>query len=125
MTNPSADVGPKTDFFAGLIERCGGDEEFARELAASFLESGLRSVAILTEAFESGDTAVVATEAHSLKGASLTLGAAELADACRELEQTAGHADLAAIRNGSAPFLREWERVAETLNNYLGVGVVV
>ena len=77
----------------------------------------------MTEAFESGETAVIMSEAHSLKGASLTLGAAAFAEECRHLETIAAAGDIAAARNESTPFLREWERVAETLNAFLGAVV--
>ena len=39
---PTPARGVEPAFFAELVERCAGDEEFARELIASYLESGVR-----------------------------------------------------------------------------------
>jgi two-component system sensor histidine kinase/response regulator len=89
---------PKVDldrFVEGLNDICGGDDEFARELATSFLESAPRCLAAIAEAQRSGDARLLAQEAHGLKGISRTIGADDLAAACVALEEAARLGDLA------------------------------
>jgi two-component system, sensor histidine kinase and response regulator len=82
----------------GLNDICGGDDEFARELSTSFLESAPRCLAGIEEALRSGDARKLAEEAHGFKGISRTIGALDQAAACAALEHAArrGELDLAA-----------------------------
>jgi CheY-like chemotaxis protein/HPt (histidine-containing phosphotransfer) domain-containing protein len=106
-------------FLEGLIERCGGDEEFARELIVSFLESGVQSVSAMFEALEAEDASRLAWEAHGFKGASLTLGAQELADICKRLEAAARRGNLAEARSDSVAFKSAWEQIRRGLSVYI------
>ena len=83
----------------GLREICDGDDEFARELATSFLESAPRCLAGIDEALRSSDGIKLAAEAHGLKGISRTIGAGAQAAACAALEQAARHGELGAGRD--------------------------
>ena len=65
----------------GLKDICGGDDEFARELSTSFLESAPRCLAGIEEALRSGDARKLAEEAHGLNGISRTIGALDQAAA--------------------------------------------
>src|SRR5262249_6498633 len=86
------DPGPPPDparLLAALEAACDGDAGFARELAASFLESAPRCLDGIRDALAAADPDRVAAEAHGLKGISRTIGADELADACNALEHSA------------------------------------
>jgi HPt (histidine-containing phosphotransfer) domain-containing protein len=52
-------------------------------------------VEAIADAAQRGDAEQVEREAHSLKGASATLGAVRLAEVCAELEEAGYKADLA------------------------------
>ncbi len=68
-----------------------GDDHprLVEELFSAFLEEAPGSLSALREAMDKRDPARVRTVAHSLKGASLGVGADRLADLCRSLEQEA------------------------------------
>src|SRR4029079_6765438 len=90
--------------------RCGNDADFARELIESFLETVPQSAAGITAALSSGQMPRLAIEAHGLKGASLTMGAEDLVDACRQLEDVAQNGDSVAAQDATAAVL---DRLAE------------
>ena len=88
-----------------LLQTCGGDAEFARELADSFLETAPRLIAGVDAALTAGDASRLAAEAHGLKGISQTIGAEVLAVASRAVEEAGRGADLAGAA-ALAPALR-------------------
>ena len=83
-----------------LREVSDGDDEFARELATSFLESAPRCLAGIDEALRSGDGIKLAAEAHGLKGISRTIGAGSSGlSVCRSSEAARrGELDAAAAQ---------------------------
>ncbi len=81
-----------------LLEKCGGDAEFAGELADSFLGTAQRLIEAVGAALAAGDARRLADEAHGLKGISQTIGAEVLAVASRAVEEAGRGADLAAPR---------------------------
>jgi PAS domain S-box-containing protein len=82
--------------FGNLLERCGNDAEFAQELLALFLETAPASLEAILAALRAVDMEQLGNEAHSLKGACLTIGANDLAESCRRLEQCGRNGDDAA-----------------------------
>jgi CheY-like chemotaxis protein len=94
---------------AALDAACGGDVEFARELAASFLESAPRCLLGIRDALRAADPGRLAVEAHGFKGISLTIGAAGLAGACKALEGAARAADLRGAEDQAARVQAAWE----------------
>jgi len=76
--------------------------ELGEETFAEIIEAGLRGLPSALEriraAFEAEDSAELTRQAHSLKGASSTLGGQRLAELCRRLESVAR--DGAGIRAG-------------------------
>ena len=79
------------------------DPEFVAGAFATFLESGDASIAHLSEAIASGDTAGCEQYSHRLKGASLNLGAERLGEITRRLEVLGRRGELA----GAGPLLEE------------------
>lgn len=91
------------------------DEAFERRLLAAFLDDNEARVQAAREALEGSDSDALTLEAHSLKGAASTLGAAPLADAARALEQTAAAGRFTEARDALATVERELARVREVL----------
>ena len=78
---------PSRSLIEALMEICGGDDEFARELATDVPRigaAGARRHRARTRAKRSPE---LMAQAHALKGISRTIGALELALACSEVEE--------------------------------------
>jgi two-component system, sensor histidine kinase and response regulator len=103
---------------ARLLEICDGDDAFARELAASFLESAPRCLGVIEDAARAGDAPRIAGEAHGLKGISRTIGADDLADACQALEDAAHRGDLDTARARTFRVVDAWEAVRAALESF-------
>jgi two-component system, sensor histidine kinase and response regulator len=78
-----------------LRELTGGDAEFERELADTFVSSGDQCLAEILAALEVSDFDTVRKRAHSLKGASANIHALELSRTASRLEN--------AVRDNSMP----------------------
>jgi HPt (histidine-containing phosphotransfer) domain-containing protein len=75
--------------FANLLEMTGGDQEFVDELVDTYVAEGDRLVESLTAAASAGSVDDLVRPAHSLKSSSLNVGALELGELCRRLEEEA------------------------------------
>ena len=71
-----------------LAEVSGGDVEFEKELLAEFLRTAPVLVENAAQAVATGDAPAALRAAHTLKGASGSIGAGPLAEASRFLEET-------------------------------------
>jgi two-component system sensor histidine kinase/response regulator len=78
-----------------LRQLTGGDIEFERELAETFVSSGDQCLAEIIAALKVSDFDTVRKRAHSLKGASANIHALDLSQAASSLE--------AAVRENSIP----------------------
>ena len=74
---------------ANLLEITGGDQGFVDELVDTYIGEGGRIVGELVAAAEAGVVADLVRPAHSLKSSSMNVGALELGELCRQLEQDA------------------------------------
>jgi signal transduction histidine kinase/CheY-like chemotaxis protein/HPt (histidine-containing phosphotransfer) domain-containing protein len=72
-----------------------GPGKSADPLIRQFVDTMSERVEAIADAAQRGDAEQVEREAHSLKGASATLGAVRLAEVCAELEEAGYKADLA------------------------------
>ncbi len=79
---------------SALRELTGGDAEFERELAETFISSGDKCLAEIIAALSVNDFDTIGKRAHSLKGASANIRASGLAAAASSLE-SAARANLA------------------------------
>ena len=77
------------------LERMAGDTELLTNLFALFQTDAPKKLASIRQFETEGDLYQVGRVAHSLKGASATVGAARLCQAAIELEQAAKAADTA------------------------------
>jgi HPt (histidine-containing phosphotransfer) domain-containing protein len=78
-------------------ELTGGDAEFERELAQTFVSSGDQCLAEIIAALKASDFDTVRKRAHSLKGASANIHARELSQAASSLEN--------AVRENAIPVI--------------------
>lgn len=75
--------------FDQTLEMVGGDLGFLGELVAEYRTDGAMRVADMRAALAAGDAESLRRAAHTLKGSSASLGANDLADACRVVETAA------------------------------------
>ena len=75
----------------------GGDAEFERELAETFVSSGDQCLAEIIAALKMSDLDTVRKRAHSLKGASANIHARDLSQVASSLESAARENSLPAI----------------------------
>ncbi|HEY0747525.1 MAG TPA: PAS domain-containing protein [Steroidobacteraceae bacterium] len=80
-----------------LRELTGGDSDFERELAQTFVSSGDQCLAEIIEALKVSDYDTVRKRAHSLKGASANIHAEELSRAASSLEKAVVENSIPAI----------------------------
>jgi HPt (histidine-containing phosphotransfer) domain-containing protein len=81
--------------FAKLLEMTGGDQAFVDELVDTYLVEGDRLVEELIVAATARATDDMVRPVHSLKSSSLNVGALELGELCRKLEEDARGGDVA------------------------------
>jgi two-component system sensor histidine kinase/response regulator len=113
-----SDLGPGHPLLARLSDACGGDDAFARELAASFLESAPRCLESIEDAVQAGNGRGLAAEAHGLKGISRTIGADDLAFACQALEDAVHQGDLRKARAKATRVGEIWKLVRDVLESF-------
>jgi HPt (histidine-containing phosphotransfer) domain-containing protein len=106
---------------AALSEICGGDEDFARELAMTFLGSAPGCLSGIDHALQVGDYRELCAQAHALKGISRTIGAEKLARACAGLEVAGNRKDLEAATHEAEHLGTAWDEVKIALEDYLVV----
>lgn len=83
-----------------LLQSCGGDEDFARELFGEYQQRVTELLASMREAFAANNVEDIRKAAHELKGSSLTLGASEMAQISRTIED--------GCKAGQTASLAEW-----------------
>lgn len=75
--------------FAQTLEMVGGDLGFLNELVAEYRADGASRLVDMRAALAAGEAEDVRRAAHTLKSSSASLGANDLAEACREVEAAA------------------------------------
>jgi HPt (histidine-containing phosphotransfer) domain-containing protein len=90
--------------YDALLKMTGDDQAFVDELVDTYLEDAVNQLAALDAAVDAGDPAALTRPAHSMKSSSMNVGALELGQLCRELEELgrAGSLDGAADRVAEA-----------------------
>ena len=83
-----------------------------REIIDKFLDTAEQQEAAIRRAIEGNDPATLATAAHGLKGSSATVGAARMADICKQLERTGRAGSVAGAGERLVELQRELDRVS-------------
>ena len=87
-----------TEFdFAQLDAITGGDVDFEREVLEEYLNTAPLDVAGIQAAVHAGDAGTTDAMAHSLKGASATIGATGLAAIALQLEHAGKRGELTGL----------------------------
>ncbi len=108
---------PPIDLHA-FADLTGGDQEFARELAQTFLQTSDEILAELGHAAGQGNRGGVARAAHSLKGASANIHARPLKSLCAELESRGGELTDTELLQQIAKVASERQRVVAALQSF-------
>jgi HPt (histidine-containing phosphotransfer) domain-containing protein len=100
--------------YDALLKMVGGDQEFVDELVDTYLADAVDQLAGLDAAVAAGDVAALVRPAHSLKSSSLNVGALQLGEVARRLEEQGrdGRFDGAAVLVADARSRFEAVRVA-------------
>lgn len=99
-------------------ELTGGDEEMERELFQEFISSAKEAIETLEQNCLDGENEMWRGAAHALKGTSLSLGAQDLSQVCKEGQDEHGADATEKIRILTS-IKSEYERVEAFLTPYL------
>lgn len=105
--------------FDALREVTGNDPEFEREILEDFLSHTARLFESQRAAADAGDVRSLERDAHSLKGASRTLGANQLGQLAQEVEQFARGRDLDRAVASLDHAVREFEGLQDLLRRHI------
>ena len=100
-----------------LMAEFGGDREILAELRDLFLEHAPPLYETIKQAAADQDLAIIARDAHSLKGACATYGAPRLAMVCKVAETAAKDGDWETINELLTVLDAEYEKVFEAISN--------
>ncbi len=103
-----------------LYDRLMGDKELATRLIAGFLHDLPQQLTVLKERIEARDASGTRLQAHTLKGASATVGAQALSAVSLEVQQAAAATDLDRVVALLPSLEEEAERLSTTLRNLCG-----
>ncbi len=90
LSPPSTELTPPLDpaMMAELRELGDGDEAFAQDVLATYVEQANEIVAAMRAALSANDACSFRLDAHTLAGSSLQVGAAQVAKICREIQSS-------------------------------------
>lgn len=80
-----------------LLQRLGGDTQFYDEIIDVFLQDVPKQIRTLEDAINRGDAIIIQRQAHTLKGASASIGAAGLEEVAFQLERASEKQDLSQV----------------------------
>ena len=98
----------------------GGDIAFVGELVAEYRTDGASRVADMRTALAAGQAEDLRRAAHTLKGSSASLGALDLAEACREVEGRARDGELDGLGPNVDAIATELDAVVAALDTRSG-----
>ena len=102
---------------AELVDRIGGDEEFAQELLQEFREGLDEEIRSLKEILDSGDPQSVTEKSHALKGSALNLSAKGFASVAKAIELASRDGNLATATEAFPELVVEADKLKETIDH--------
>ena len=102
---------------AVLAEISGGDAAFEREVITRFMGVNAEDAAVLARAVEARDVSQLVHAAHRMKGAGRTVGAADFAEVCADLEKAGRANDWSTVTGKLGAFHLELERLTRYLRS--------
>jgi len=117
---PVEAAGPNTPVFdsAGMMDRLMGDSDLARIVVDGFLEDAPRLIATLRTALDAGDAVAAIRGAHTIRGASATVGGEALRAVAWEMEKAGVAGDLAAVAARLPELESELARLREAMDRF-------
>jgi HPt (histidine-containing phosphotransfer) domain-containing protein len=112
MTEPGI-IDPKA--LNDLLETVGGDQAFLAELIDAYLEDSPNQLSTIESALASGRVEELRRAAHSLKSNSANFGAQNLADLCKDLEESARRNELDGADIRLEQIMAEYQKVKQAL----------
>ena len=106
--------------FGQTLEMVGGDIGFLNELVAEYRADGASRVADMRAALAAGEAEDLRRAAHTLKSSSASLGANDLAEACREVEAAAREGRLEGLGEKVDAIAIEFDEVVAALETRVG-----
>jgi len=103
----------------GMMARMMDDEGLARTVVGGFLEDLPKQIEALKGYLEVGDVASVELQAHSIKGASASVGGKALREVAFEMEQAAKAGDLKSVTARLPELENQFARLKESLSEFL------
>jgi two-component system, sensor histidine kinase and response regulator len=100
-----------------LNELIDGDGDFARDLAATFIDSGEQQLADMQRAAAGGNRDALEKAAHKLRGACANIHAQSLQAMAQRLETDSKSATTASLESAVARLRLEFDRVKQFLND--------
>ena len=111
-------IGRRLDELAG--DRSAPETALVERLVASFLARAPRHVAAIGDAYRADDVKIVEDQAHAFKGAAGNIGAVDVMDICRRIEDAARTGSLpASVADDLRTLDLELDRVGERLRAVL------
>ena len=104
----------------GTIARLKGDKEFLLTLLEVYREDLPDKLSAIRSGLDKGDLDAVQRAAHSLKGASATVGATAMREVAYAMETAARNGDAAGSGQLAEPLARQTELVLERIGGILG-----
>ncbi len=105
---------------AGLMDRLMGDEVLARAVVDSFLNDAPSLIEALGDCLRAGDASGTIRQAHTIKGASATVGGDALAAVAQEMESAATAGDLDQVRERLRDLESEFGRLRAAMGDLVG-----
>lgn len=100
-----------------LRESVGDDEDFVRELVATYVEEAGVHVEGLAGAAAAGDSAAIVRPAHTLKSTSASIGAMRLSAICRDIEAAGREGRGGDVADAVALATSTWAETLEALRS--------
>jgi HPt (histidine-containing phosphotransfer) domain-containing protein len=108
--------------FGQTVEMVGGDMGFLGDLVAAYRTDGASRVADMRTALAAGNAEDLRRAAHTLKSSSASLGANDLAEACRAVEAAAREGRLEGLGTNVEAIASEFDEVVSALDTRIGTG---
>ncbi len=102
-----------------FLQRMMGDEEFARSVAARFLEDLPELVTVLKQCVAQQDLASICKQAHKIKGSAANVGGEALKDVALEMEKAGKAGDLDGVVGRIPELELQTARLKEALGQWV------
>ena len=114
----SADVAPPVFDSAGMMDRLMGDPELAGIVVAGFLEDAPRQIEALKTSLVAGDVTGAIRAAHTIRGASATVGGEALRAVAWEMEKAGTAGDFGAVSARIPELEAELGRLRDAMSGF-------